>query len=364
MIRVQVGHDDSTGSSERWTGPSFIGFFTTPRETRIVAYSAVASFAAVAVAIALLASPASAEVHARTDRAASSVPVDASDASGLGVTAPLAADAVLEQRVRAGRHWRLGTPRGIVHVWVPAGYDAATAATVVFVHGYWVGVDEAWVSHRLAQQFALSGINAMFIAPDAPSAKREPVVWRSLAELVRTVADRIDLAMPARRLIAVGHSGAYRTLARWLSNRRLDTVVLLDAAYADYGLRRWVRASRKHRLVNIAYETSKYSNRLHRRLPSTRRVRGLPRDALPAARILYVRTGVGHLELVTGGVALPLALRAIGVPPVASAPLDLPLGLPARSGPQPTIGWLAGPPPALGAPALGAPELGAPALAP
>jgi hypothetical protein len=307
-------------------------------------YSAVPSYGAVAVAIALLALPARADVRKLTELATPSAPIDPRRAFGFGVPAPPPADAVLDEHVQAGRHWRLDTARGVVHVWVPAGYDAATAAAVVFVHGYWVDVDEAWASYRLAQQFALSGINAMFIAPDAPSAKWEPVVWPSLTELVRTVEDHIDIAMPAKRLVAVGHSGAYRTLRVWLANRRLDSVVLLDAVYAECGLLPWVRASRQHRLVNIAYETGRFSNRLHRRLPSTRRVHGLPRAALPDARILYVRTDVGHWELVTGGVALPLALRAIGVPPVVSAPLGLALGLPARSDPPPTIDGLASPP--------------------
>jgi len=239
----------------------------------------------------------------------------------------------LDERVQAGRYWRLETPRGAVHVWIPAAYDAATAATVVFVHGYWIQVDEAWSTYRLAEQFAVSGINAMFIAPDAPAAKWEPLAWPSLAELVRTVADQVDVAVPAARLVAVGHSGAYRTLAAWLANPALDTVVLLDAAYADYGLLPWLRGSPQRRLVNIVYETGRYSDYLHRRLPSTRRVDGLPPDALPDDRIVYVRTEVGHWELVTDGVALPLALRAIGVPRTASAALDLPLGLPPRCDP-------------------------------
>ena len=74
---------------------------------------------------------------------------------------------------------------------------------------------------------------------------------------------------------------------------------------------------------------------------STKRVDGLPLDGLPDARILYVKTDVGHWELVTDGVALPLALRAIGVPAVASAPLHLPLGLPQRCDPPSMVDWLA-----------------------
>lgn len=259
---------------------------------------------------------------------------------GRGEPAPAVRD-VLDDRVQAGRHWRLDTARGAVHVWIPAGYDAATAATVVFVHGYWIGVDEAWESYRLAQQFALSGINAMFVVPEAPYAKWRPIAWPSLAELVRTVGAEVDVPLPAHRLVAVGHSGAYRTLAAWLANPALDTVVLLDALYVEYGLLPWLRGSDQHRLVNIVYETGRSSDYLHYRLPSTRRVDGLPADHLPDARILYVRTDVGHWDLVTGGVALPLALRAIAVPEVASAP-DVPLGLPPRYEPVP-IDWLANP---------------------
>jgi hypothetical protein len=147
---------------------------------------------------------------------------------------------------------------------------------------------------------------------------------------VRTVKAGVDVAMPARRLVAVGHSGAYRTLALWLANPHLDSVVMLDAEYGDMSFLSWVRASKQHRLINIAYETGRYSDQLHRALPSTKRVDGLPLDGLPDARILYVKTDVGHWQLVTDGVALPLALRALDVPVVSSAPLAIPLGLAPR----------------------------------
>jgi hypothetical protein len=307
-------------------------------ETGSVVRFAIVRLGAVAVAVALLAPPAGADVRAPDATVPEPRPspdrslADPQRAPALDAAPPRDA---LGERVDAGRHWRLDTPRGAVHVWIPADYDAQTAAAVVFVHGYWVGVDEAWDSYRLAAQFALSGINAMFIAPEAPAAKWERIAWPSLADLVRTVAAAVDVAMPAHRLVAVGHSGAYRTLAPWLANPALDTVVLLDALYTDYGLLGWLRASKQRRLVNIAYETGRFSDYLHRRLPSTRRVDGLPPGGLPDARILYVRTDAGHWELVTDGVALPLALRAIGVPQLASAPADLPLGLPPRSDPPP-----------------------------
>ena len=236
----------------------------------------------------------------------------------------------LDDIVRAGRSWRLETARGPVHVWIPAGYDPTTAATIVFVHGYHVDVDQAWSEYRLAQQFALSGVNAMFIAGDAPISKRASIVWPSLDALIRTVKDGVDVAMPAGRLVAAGHSGAYRTLAVWLANKTLDTVVLLDAVYGEMRFADWVRQDKTHRLINVVYETGRFSDEMHAMLPSTKRVDGLPLEGLPDSRILYVKTDVGHWQLVTDGVALPLALRAIDVPAVANAPLELPLGLPLR----------------------------------
>lgn len=241
-----------------------------------------------------------------------------------------APDEVLEDIAHAGRHWRLETERGPVHVWIPQNYDAATAATIVFVHGYHIDVDEAWNDYRLDQQFALSGVNAMFIAPLSPREKRSPITWPSLDALLRTVKGSVDVEMPAKRLVAVGHSGAYRTLAIWLQNARLDTVVLLDAVYAEYSFSPWVKSSPTHRLVNIVFETDRFSDYLHSMLPSTVRVVGLPPEGFPEARILYAKTTVGHYPLVTDGIALPLALRAIDVPSVQGARFDLPLGLPAR----------------------------------
>jgi hypothetical protein len=246
---------------------------------------------------------------------------------------PTPQEVALDDAVAAGRHWRVETDRGPVHVWIPANYDAATAATIVFVHGYFVSVDDAWRDYRLPQQFALSGINAMFIAPQSPMEKRDSLTWPSLNALVTTIKASVDVAMPTKRLVAVGHSGAYRTLANWLPNETLDTVVLLDALYGEYRFLPWVRENKARRLVNIAYETDRYSDYMHRHLPSTVRVDGLPTTGFPDARILYAKTDVGHWQLVTDGVALPLALRAIGVDQVADAPKDLPLGIPLRCDP-------------------------------
>lgn len=242
----------------------------------------------------------------------------------------------LDEITKSGMHFRLETERGPVHVFIPAGYDPATAATIVFVHGYHTDIDTAWTEYRLAEQFALSGVNAMFIAGAAPDGKRAEIVWPSLTQLLATVAARVDVKMPKKRLIAMGHSGAYRTLALWLENPQLDSVVLLDAVYAEYSFGPWARAKQSRRLINIVYETGRFSDYLHRMLRDTVRVDGLPREGFPEARVLYAKTTVGHWALVTDGVAIPLSLRALALPRI-ELPVELPLGLPLRCDPSPTF---------------------------
>ncbi len=259
-------------------------------------------------------------------------------------TAPAATDLVpppppptvpgLEAITKAGVYRRLETERGPVHVWIPAGYDPATAATVVFVHGYHTDIDAAWSDYRMADQFALSGVNAMFIAGGAPNGKHASVVWPSLTQLLATVAGRIDVKMPKKRLVAVGHSGAYRTLALWLDNPLLDSIVLLDAVYGEYRFGPWVRDNKARRLINIAYETGRFCDYMHRSLIGTVRVDGLPKDGLPEGRIIYAKTDAGHWALVSDGIALPLSLRGLGLPRI-DLPTDLPLGLPLRCDPKP-----------------------------
>jgi hypothetical protein len=295
-----------------------------------------------ALAVALLTPTASADARSLTDLVLDPPPAPVADEPALELPpVPPPADKRLDDLVKAGREWRIETTRGPIHIWIPANYDAKTAATVVFVHGYWTDIDHAWDDYRLPQQFALSGINAMFIAPEAPYDKRSVISWPSLRALVASVATHLDgVRMPTKRLVAMGHSGAYRTLAIWLENEGLDTVVLLDALYGEYRFAPWVRESKQRRLLNIVYETGRYSDYMHRMLPGTQKVDGLPLDGFPDARITYAKTDVGHWQLVTDGVAIPLALRAIKVPMVDDAPTDIPLGLPQRCKPptaEPTV---------------------------
>ncbi|MEO6775587.1 MAG: hypothetical protein ABI467_21680 [Kofleriaceae bacterium] len=213
------------------------------------------------------------------------------------------------------RHWRIRTDRGPIHVYIPNNYDRINAQTVVFVHGYNIDVDSAWTDYHLEDQFERSGLNAMFIACGAPSSLKEGVPWASLPSLLRAVVNGIDQPLPEGEIIAVGHSAAYRTLVLWLTNPAVRTLVLLDAAYGEEDqFMAWTRDDRTHRLINIASDTIPESNWIHMFLPMTKRVYGLPAEWTAAdrsARVLYVRTSIGHMPMITDGVALPLALRAL-----------------------------------------------------
>ena len=239
--------------------------------------------------------------------------------------AELAVDAMLDYAIEGaivpGIHTRLETAHGVVHVWSPEGYKRETAAVVVYIHGYHVTVDDAWWAHGLPEQFGASGINALFIVCEAPSDPADPVRWSSTTELLRAVESGLGEPVPKGPVAAIGHSGAFRTLAQWLGDPRLGTVVLLDAGYgfkAPY--LDWIRSAAHRRLITVASDTLAWTTALHRFLPSTHTVDGFapwePTELamLQAQRILHIRTDLDHWQVVT--VALPATLRLLRAPPL------------------------------------------------
>jgi len=222
------------------------------------------------------------------------------------------------------RHVRIQTRHhGAIHVWIPDGYDAAHAGVVVYVHGYFTDVDDAWRGHKLARQFADSGLDAMFIACEAPESARDAVTWPSLADLLARVDAEPSLDLPDGPLIAVGHSGAHRTLGDWFGDPDLHTVVLLDALYGQVQeVADWLAQSTDHRLVDISVITRPWAEELHKSLPETvvfdglRSVRADHGKSARSARVVHVRARIGHMPLVTNGKALPTVLRTLRLPRV------------------------------------------------
>lgn len=251
----------------------------------------------------------------------------------------------VEKAFAAGRSWRLETPKGPVHVWVPAGYHADGAATVIYAHGYYTDVDKAWVNHRLAQQFALSGVNALFIAPEVPSGSRQKINWPSLADLLVHVQRETGVARPMGATVAIGHSGAYRVMFAWMDYPPLDVIVAMDAMYGEVDTwQDWITGSATRRLIVVGDDTVRWTEELARELaPQTVTIDRFPDDGrIPFdahdARVLYVRSQFGHMPLVTEGFALPYVLRLLPVEILPSAPWDEPLGLPPiDAGPPDTV---------------------------
>ena len=246
----------------------------------------------------------------------------------LGVTSvearprrPVVADGKLdktEDKVAGGLHWRIKTEAGAVHVWVPPGYNRATAGTVVYVHGYYTDADGAWKDHGLAKQFKASGQNAIFIVPDAPSGNSEEVHWPALTDLRKAVS-RANIKLPDGPVVVIGHSGAFRTVMKWVDHKLVTQVILLDALYGgerafDDFINSGSRAA-QHKLTVIGSDTATESKAFIKKYPFA-----VVRDRMPdsiagfkkrekTAKLLYVRSQYGHMQIVTGGKVIPLLLR-------------------------------------------------------
>jgi len=231
----------------------------------------------------------------------------------------LALALVAATKLLGGNHWRVETERGPIHVFTPEKYDARSAGIVIYVHGYYNNVDEAWRDHKLADQFVAANKRALFIVPEAPQNIDDEVRWPSLGDLLRAVKRKTGLPMPLGPLVVVGHSGAYRTIVPWLDYGPLAHVILLDAFYGneeDYA--RWLDQAKghaSHRLTIVAEDTVKFADPFVARYRDAAALPALPgkwEDAPPAARkarILYVRSQAGHMPLVTDGKALPVLLQ-------------------------------------------------------
>jgi hypothetical protein len=222
-------------------------------------------------------------------------------------------------QISGGVHWRLLTEKGPVHVWQPRGYDSASAGTVVYVHGYYTNVDNAWVQHALAEQFASSKANALFIVPEAPRGSNEEVFWPALGELLKEVEKQL-LGIKARSPVVVaGHSGAWRTMGGWAEDKRVENFILLDAFYGmDDKFLAWLNhrpGTDEPRMTLVSKDTANRVTSFLEGLPLAKRRASLPetyRDLTPAERIapvLEIHSDLGHMEIITSGKVLPVLLH-------------------------------------------------------
>ena len=215
----------------------------------------------------------------------------------------------LSVAVSAERHTRLETTEnGPLHVLTPKGYDARTAGVVFYVHGYYDDVDEAWEEHRLQAQLEASGRNALFVAVEAPTGETEDVRWKSLRALLAELKAQ-GVEVPKGPKVVLAHSGGFRTVRHWLSEGLLDSVVLLDGLYnAEDQFAAWAEKKQAPAsLVFVAAGTTERTEKLVSGRDDVHEATTL--DVSPQKRIVFVRSELGHMEIVTRGGVIPKVLQ-------------------------------------------------------
>ncbi len=215
-------------------------------------------------------------------------------------------------------HRRIDTPAGAVHVWRPAEYRAIDAATVVYLHGYGDDVDSTWSRHRLADQFAASGANALFVVAESPTGPADSVKWTDPAALLATVRRGAGIEVPERHVVAVGHSGAYRTVLSWLRHDLPHAVVLVDAFYAGVdeftAFAKRESTLRRPRLIIASRLTERRALALLNRVGDAVTETSIPdrgdglRRFIGRSRVVHLRSQYGHADLIEGGRALPVLI--------------------------------------------------------
>jgi hypothetical protein len=223
-----------------------------------------------------------------------------------------------EKKVAGGTSWRIKSPKGAVYVWIPDNYERESAGMVVYIHGYGVDVDEAWKSHRLPQQFHTSRQNAMFIVPEAPQSNQEGVTWDALSDLKRAVR-HAGIRLPDGPSIVIGHSGAFRTIAKWLDNKLLAEVILLDALYARQAeFEQFIDSGKRagnHKLIIVAAGTVGNARAFAKKFRYAAVRENIPDTYAKLSKrekrskLLYLRSQYGHSDIVRGGKVIPLVLR-------------------------------------------------------
>ncbi|MBL8910801.1 MAG: hypothetical protein JNM17_08885 [Archangium sp.] len=192
-----------------------------------------------------------------------------------------------------GHHSKVVTTQGPVHLWCRG--DRELTSVVVYVHGYWDTADSAFDGHQLAQQFAASQLDALFVVVEAPSGPKQNVVVTDLDAML----SELKISDLPRRTLLIGHSGGNRTLKQWLRSDRARDVVLLDGLYGSTKeWTEWLGKNGDARLALVSQHTAPQADQFMK--------------TAPRAQVSNTAAGCSHMAIVKGGEWLVRELRAFG----------------------------------------------------
>lgn len=228
-----------------------------------------------------------------------------------------------------GTHWCYDSGKhGHVHLWKPGSYDRDRAVTVVYVHGYNLGddncpdahyVDCAWTKHRLAKQFADSGLDALFVAIEGPVNDSQRPKW-TLDALLDSLPRKGGIK-PPMPVVAVGHSGGAFTIERFLDDGRLKHVILLDGGYqkTPKKIAAWYAKDNGRRLTLVGAEGTHWSSAaLGKKLKCDRDddlSDAYTKDEKDDRCVCMIDKDVVHMDVIRAGKLMPLTLSRVHQPP-------------------------------------------------
>lgn len=250
--------------------------------------------------------------------------------------------------------------KGQTHVWMPGGYNAATAGTVIYVHGDTTTADakdSTWDQDKLPVQFKASNVNALFIAPSGPHCgcpaagccSDSTIRWTSLTDLLAAVGSALGTSIPSGPLEVIGHSNAIRTTTNpgWLDHPNLNFIIGLDTMYGGTSSYiDWLKTD-GHRIIMVGKNTATASKKVVKSVPAGKYVvstaaipasyAGLP-EAEKAAKALYLDSGVGHHEMPETYIKSLASFAFAGAAPPPATPSPSPAPQGAGTAPTPAGG--------------------------
>jgi hypothetical protein len=140
-----------------------------------------------------------------------------------------------------------------------------------------------------------------------------------LADLLAAVERQLAGIKARAPIVLAGHSGAWRTLGGWTEDKRVETILLLDALYgSDDKFQGFVAhhpEGDQPRLTLVTKDTASRVAPFLEGLAGVRRRASLPdaySDLSPTERsapVLELQSDLGHMEIITSGKVLPVLLH-------------------------------------------------------